>query len=58
MDKYLPYEIGFMAEKLIDLDIYSGCGIDENKESVKRLILDEPIDVISYLLDYIDELQG
>jgi len=53
----LDYQIGLIAEKLIDLDPFGARDADATKESVIHDIETDPVSIISYLLDYIDELQ-
>lgn len=46
------------AKRIIDIDPYGAADADETPESVSREILNDPLYIISFLLDVIDELQA
>lgn len=53
----LDYQIGLMAEQILDLDPYGARDADATKETVKYELLNDPLSIISYLLEYIEDMQ-
>lgn len=53
----LDYQIGLMAEQILDLDPYGARDADATKETIKNDLINDPLSVISYLLEYIDNMQ-
>lgn len=53
----MDYQIALLAEKILDLDPYGARDADATEESVIQDMLNDPLTVISYLIDYIDEMQ-
>lgn len=46
------------AQRIIDVDIFGARDADATVESVTQDITNEPLTVINYLLDVIDDLQA
>lgn len=58
MINYEQVLINELANRIIDLDFYGARDADQTPESIAELIAQDPITVIEFLVDMIEDLQA
>lgn len=51
-------DIKELAQRIYDIDVYEMRNNDTTAEDIEKDIINNPTDIINYLLDIIDELQA
>lgn len=57
-NNYITPELFATAQRIIDVDFYGARDAGATPETVTETIINEPLTVINYLLDMIDDLQA
>ena len=47
-----------LARRIYDLDVYGARDNDETPETIEHLIIHDPISIINYLVEMVEELQA